>query len=58
MKPRDTNLTFRINAESKAKLKKLADEDSRTLSQMVALIVERYIAEAETAAERATAKKH
>jgi predicted DNA-binding protein len=57
MKPRDTNLTFRINAESKAKLKKLADEDSRTLSQMVALIVERYIAEAEMAAEQAGAKK-
>jgi predicted DNA-binding protein len=58
MKPRDSNLTFRINTENKAKLKKLADADNRTLSQFMALIVEKVIAEAERkAAARATKGK-
>ena len=47
MKPRPDNLTFRINPEAKAKLKKLADAEHRSLSQMVALIVDRYIEEIE-----------
>jgi predicted DNA-binding protein len=48
MKPRPDNLTFRINPESKAKLKRLADAEHRTLSQMVALIVDWYLAEVES----------
>jgi len=47
MKPRPDHVTFRINPDTKAKLKKLADADNRTLSQLIAIIVERFVAEAE-----------
>jgi hypothetical protein len=40
MKPRLDNLTFRINPEGKAKHKKLAEADNRTVSQLLAIIVE------------------
>jgi predicted DNA-binding protein len=46
MKPRPDNLTFRINPDTKAKLKQLAAADERTLSQLVSIIVERYVNEA------------
>jgi predicted DNA-binding protein len=45
MKPRPDNLTFRINPETKAKLKELAAADERTVSQLVSIIVERYVSE-------------
>jgi hypothetical protein len=43
MKPRQDNLTFRINSDSKAKLKKLATAKQRTVSQVVSLIIDRYL---------------
>jgi predicted DNA-binding protein len=43
MEPRHDNLTFRINSTSKAKLKKLAAAHKRTVSQVVALIIDRYL---------------
>jgi predicted DNA-binding protein len=45
MKPRPDHITFRVNPETKDKLKQLAAADERTLSQLVSIIVERYVSE-------------
>jgi predicted transcriptional regulator len=43
MDKRPDHVTFRINPDRKVKLKKLADKQKRTLSNMVALIVDEYL---------------
>jgi predicted transcriptional regulator len=43
MRGRTSNLTIRISPQTKAELQRLADEDHRTLSQLVALILDQYL---------------
>lgn len=43
----DTTIGFRINADLKEKLTKMADEQSRTLSNLIILILQNYVEQRE-----------
>jgi hypothetical protein len=47
MTKRDEHVAFRISGEDKAKLMAIALEEERPLSNLIALIVRRYLAERE-----------
>jgi len=52
MKNRSDAISVRISSEAKAELKRIADEERRTVSQLVALVIEEYLQ------RRVETKKH